>query len=80
MADYQFVVDIVGVGLNATDTISGSRISLPSIPRWNFAFLKFSGRPGGYGGHGLRAMGFNGAVRRKDRRRSCRAASAERDA
>jgi len=29
------MVDIAGVGLNATDTIIRLPISLPSIPKWN---------------------------------------------
>ena len=81
MAETTSVVDIVGVGLNATDTI----IRLPHFPAFN-SKVEFRvseilpGRPGGHGRHGLRALGTEGSLRRKDRRRSGRRAPAKRDA
>ena len=63
-------VDIVGVGLNATDTM----IRLPHFPAFN-SKVEFRvsevlpGRPGRQRCDGLRAVGAHGALRRKNRRR-----------
>ena len=74
MPETSSVVDIVGVGLNATDTV----IRLPHFPAFNskVEFRVSEVLPGGQVAtrrHGLRAMGLEDALRRKDRRRFCRA-------